>query len=60
MNSILNMFKVKELRSRLFFTLIVLAVYRLGCVVTIPGVDDAAIFAYVNSLGQQNRTALGN
>ena len=38
-NSIVNMFKVKELRNRLLFTLAVLAIYRLGCVLTIPGID---------------------
>ncbi len=60
MNSILNMFKVKELRSRLFFTLIVLAVYRLGCVLTIPGVDAAALFEYFNNLAAQNKNAFAS
>lgn len=60
MNSIANMFKVKELRSRLLFTLIVLAVYRLGCVLTIPGVDAAALFAYFNNLAAQNKNAFAS
>jgi len=34
-----NMFKIPELRKRLFFTLALLAVYRIGCFVTTPGVD---------------------
>ena len=60
MNSIANMFRVKELRSRLFFTLIVLAVYRLGCVLTIPGVDAAALFEYFNNLAAQNKNAFAS
>ena len=60
MNSIANMFKVKELRSRLLFTLIVLAVYRLGCVLTIPGVDAAALFEYFNNLAAQNNNAFAS
>lgn len=48
-NTIVNMFKVKELRSRLLFTIAVLAVYRLGCVLTIPGIDASALIAYFES-----------
>ena len=29
-NAVVNMFKVKELRSKMFFTLFILAVFRLG------------------------------
>ena len=45
-NPIVNMFKVKELRSRIFFTLVVLAVYRLGSVLTIPGINPQALTSY--------------
>ena len=34
-----NMFKVPELRKRIFFTLGMLAVYRLGAHVTAPGIN---------------------
>ena len=34
-----NMFKIPELRSRIFFTLAMLAVYRFGAHVTAPGVN---------------------
>lgn len=33
------MFKIPELRKRIIFTLALLAVYRIGCFVTTPGVD---------------------
>ena len=39
------MFRVKEIRSRVFFTLIVLAVFRLGSVLTIPGINPEALTA---------------
>ena len=48
-NPIVNMFKVKELRERLFFTLLILAVFRLGSVLTIPGVNASVLFDYFNS-----------
>ena len=41
-NPIVNMFKVKELRNRLLFTIFVLAVFRLGSVITIVGINAKA------------------
>ena len=40
-----NAFKIPELKNRIIFTLIMLAVYRLGCHVPTPGVDGAALAA---------------
>lgn len=48
------MFKVKELRERVFFTLVVLAVFRLGSVLTIPGINPQALTAYFDSLTRGN------
>ena len=53
-NPIVNMFKVKELRSRIFFTLVVLAVYRLGSVLTIPGINPQALTTYFKSFERGN------
>ena len=41
--AIQNMFKVPELRKRIFFTLGMLAIYRLGAHVTAPGVNKAQL-----------------
>lgn len=60
MSTIGNIFKVVELRNRILFTLAVLAVYRLGCVLTIPGIDAVALFAYFNNLAQQNNNAFAS
>ena len=59
-NPIVNMFKVKELRGRLFFTLVVLAVFRLGSVLTIPGIDATVLLGYFNNLASQNKNAFAS
>lgn len=38
-----NAFKIPELKQRIVFTLMMLAVYRLGCHVPAPGVDGSAL-----------------
>ena len=40
-----NMFRVADLRNKILFTIVVIAVYRLGSVVPIPYVDYKAIEA---------------
>ncbi len=45
-NVFANIFKIKDLRSRIFFTIGVLAVFRLGSVLTIPGIDPGALSLY--------------
>src|SRR5580692_5904783 len=46
-----NVTKVPELRKRLLFTLGMLAVYRIGVFVTIPGVDRNVMAAVVSKQG---------
>jgi len=43
LTAIQNMFKVPELRTRIFFTLGMLAVYRLGAHVTAPGINKGRL-----------------
>jgi preprotein translocase subunit SecY len=43
LNAVQNMFKVPELRTRILFTLGLLAVYRLGAHVTSPGINKARL-----------------
>lgn len=59
-NPIVNIFKIKELRSRLFFTFVILVVFRLGCVLTIPGIDASALIAYFDDLVKQNKNAFAS
>ena len=59
-NPIVNMFKIKELRDRLFFTFVVLAVFRLGSVLTIPGIDASVLLSYFDNLARQNKNAFAS
>ena len=38
-----NIFKVEDLRKKVFFTLAIIAVYRFGSSLRVPGVDGAAV-----------------
>ncbi len=53
-NPIINMFRVRELRERLLFTIGVLAVFRFGSILTVPGISPQALTAYFDSLSQGN------
>ena len=55
-----DMFKNKDIRNRIFFTLAMLLVFRFGSAITVPGVDvteltkgiqDNSLFAMINMLG---------
>jgi len=41
-----NISKIPELKKRIFFTLMMLAVYRVGCHIPTPGIDGAALAAF--------------
>ena len=45
-NALVNMFRIKDLRDRIFFTAIIFVVFRLGSVLTIPGIDPHALTAF--------------
>ncbi len=38
-----NIFKVPDLRNKIFFTLACVAVYRLGAAIRVPGIDNEAV-----------------
>src|SRR5574344_81614 len=59
-NPIVNMFRIKELRNRVLFTFAILAVFRLGCVLTIPGIDASALISYFDGLVKQNKNAFAS
>ncbi|MCL2672398.1 MAG: preprotein translocase subunit SecY [Clostridiales bacterium] len=39
LNTFINAFKVKDLRKKILYTLMLLVIYRLGCTIPIPGID---------------------
>lgn len=48
-NAIVNMFRIKELRERIFFTVVMLAVFRVGSVLPVPGIDPHALTVFFKS-----------
>jgi len=48
------MFRIKELRERILFTVTILAVFRFGSVLTIPGIDPHALTVFFKSQLQGN------
>ena len=49
LQSFANIFNVPDLRKRVLFTFLVLAVYRLGALIPTPGVDPAALHEFFRS-----------
>jgi preprotein translocase subunit SecY len=47
-----NIYKIEELRSRILFTLLIILVYRLGSKVVLPGVDPAQLEAFSTNATQ--------
>jgi preprotein translocase subunit SecY len=43
LSSLRNVFRIPDLRNKLFFTVLMLAVYRLGSHVPVPGIDISAL-----------------
>lgn len=41
-----NIPKIPELKKKILFTLLMLAVYRVGCHIPTPGIDGAALSAF--------------
>ena len=57
LSNLLNVFKISDLRNKLLFVVLMVAVYRLGVAIRVPGVDPIAIEQLRASADQQG--ALG-
>src|SRR4030042_2197880 len=51
MTAIGNIFKMPELKRRITITLLLLAVYRIGCHIPTPGIDSAALTSFFEQAG---------
>jgi preprotein translocase subunit SecY len=51
LSSFQNIFKIPELKSRIFFTLILLAVYRVGAHIPTPGINGEALSKFLAERG---------
>ena len=47
--TIKNCFKVKEIRKKIFITLLLLLIFRLGCYIPVPGIDVEKFSSVINS-----------
>lgn len=57
LGTVVNIFRIPDLRNKILFTLMMLVIYRVGFWIPIPGVDQARMLA---SVGQQDsESALG-
>ncbi len=54
LNTLSNCFKIPELKSRIVFTLIVMGICRLACLVPCPGLDSGALKAFFEAGGGKN------
>src|SRR5262245_26630664 len=58
-NTFSNCFKIPELKSRILFTMAVLAICRLAAVVPIPGLDGAALADFLAKQANRAGSVLG-
>ena len=54
-----NIYKIEELRSRILFTLGLLLIYRLGSFVTLPGVDHAILQQWTQNFASDSSSLMG-
>lgn len=59
MRTLINIFRIPELRKRVFFTLGVLIIYRLGFFIPLVGVDQSALQSYYESQSSTDGVGLG-
>ncbi len=57
LSALVNIFKIPDLKKRIFITAGLLIVYRLGCFVSTPGINGAALSQFFQQIG---RTAGGS
>ena len=55
-DTIKNIFKIQELKDRIYLTIGILLIYRFGAQVTLPGIDASKLAA----LSQQTEQGIGN
>jgi preprotein translocase subunit SecY len=58
-NTFSNCFKIPELKSRIFFTIIVLAICRLAAMIRVPGLDGAALAEFFKANADAGGSILG-
>ena len=49
--TIVNAFKTKEIRVKIWLTLLMLLVYRIGCYIPIPGLNASTLETLIGGTG---------
>jgi preprotein translocase subunit SecY len=57
-NTLANCFKIPELKSRILFTLLLLAICRLAAIIVVPGLDGGLLKAYFESQAAKGGSSL--
>ncbi len=57
--AVANIFKVPDLRKKIFITLSLLVVYRAGCFIPTPGVNTAALAQFFSDAAREGPTVFG-
>lgn len=57
--TIKNIFKIEELKTRIIYTFLLILVYRLGCFIVLPGID-ATMLAHLQDSSQEGLVGLLN
>jgi len=52
LQAFINSFRIPDLRKKLFITLLLLAVYRIGAYIPTPGVNGAALIQFFNNMAR--------
>ncbi|MEK7868541.1 MAG: preprotein translocase subunit SecY, partial [Candidatus Omnitrophota bacterium] len=52
LQAFLNSFKIPDLRKKLFITLLLLAIYRIGAYIPTPGVNGARLIQFFNNVAK--------
>ena len=55
-----NMFRIRDLRNKVLFTLMIFAIYRLGAAVPVPGIDLEAVQDFADQAGDAGIVGLLN
>ncbi len=50
LNNILNAFKIKDIRNRIIFTLLMIVIVRIGCQIVTPGINYAWVKSWFESM----------
>ena len=58
-NALQNVFKIPELRNKILFTLAMLAVFRIGHWIPLPGINQESLAKAFNSVQQDSDSAFG-